>query len=225
MNLKTACTLAIAITLAALAITILGRTATFFPLMTGHFHISIVLHSIIPTALCLLQIVGLIIALLAVSKRLSNAIANTQISLILAGCLTLIPALLNAILAAIQCVNLAHQMPAVMFALYAVSSGLMFLSGTALGLFFLTQAASKPLAGFALAAKLALLAVNIINLVIQSSNFWSPSFIRSLGLTASWAGWLLSLAAVILFLLAFLITPKQPTAAETEFTQQPDILA
>lgn len=212
MNLKTACKIALIVTVVSIPLTLLGYALLYFPILTKHFHYSNLINAVIGQLTVLMQAGGFALFMLAVLPRLKDPAANTGGLVVLAGILVLLGTLISTAQCSMHSAQLYKHLPLLKSLLYITLYGAAFLSGLCLSIFILAQiggtCSSKALAVTTLVFTLILCGLIIARQVIYFGFFGILSF---LGLMAMLSGSMTRLLATALFLFAWIKQKALPT--------------
>jgi hypothetical protein len=221
MNLKTACIIALAIMLFSILLTIGGSVLFYTMLFAGHYSVRAFMSPAISLLLSLILTGGIILLLMATLTRLNNPDSGGAQSLFsVAGVLILLATLIHLAIWATTSFSLFQHLPRAQFFHYLYMTIPTFLANLTLGLFAITLAGNAS--GKFLAAVTLLLHVFVLAFVLiqtagsLSSNFNNFGIIQNIGYSAMTLGSWGILAAIILFLLMFLMHRPWPPMARVE---------
>ena len=219
MNLKTACIIAF-ILMAVSILLYMGGSVLFYAMLFSHqVHVGSFISPVISVLTFFILSGGFILLLIAIMNRLNKPDSGGAQSLfILAGGLILLATLINLANMAITSVSLFQHLPRTQFFHYLYMVIPSFLANLTLGLFAITQAGNisgKSFAAVTLILHVILLAIVLINVVRNLPNsFIHSGLIQNISNAAMSLGSLAHLAAIIFFLLMFLMHRPWPPQAE-----------
>lgn len=227
MILKNACIIAIVVMLLSILLNIGGNIIFYAMLFADNFHAMQLITPVIFILISLLVSGGFIMLLMAMINRLNNPDSGGNKSLfILDGILILMAALINMAITITTCITMYQHMPQpqLLFYLYMYIPG--FLANLTLGLFAITQAGNssgKVLGMVTLIIHLFVLAIALIHTVRSlPNNFNYFGTVQNIGYMAMALGSFANLAAIIFFLLMFLLhRPWPPMATITDPSPDP----
>lgn len=227
MNLKSACIIAMLMTLSEIALIVIGNGLFYATWLFEHFHVSILVNALVPVLLALFKSGGLILMLMAVLIRCGKPDAHIKSLFLLAAILIMIAALISITTGVYYMAIAFMHLPLAQSALYTSMNLLVFLSSLFLGMLALALRNStrscKSFAAVTLILCMTLLGLVMISTIINKhSVFNDDSLLRTIGSVSITASYYVDLIAQIFFLLMFLkYRPWSPGGCVAETSSGP----
>jgi len=212
MKLKSVCQIVLIITVVSMLLTLAGYAISYIPVFKGGFHLTSLAHMAIGILAWGLHIGGLLIFLLAFMQQLKHPSPNATM-FIIAGTLILLGTLIGIGTNLSHISDMNRNSITLRSALYMGKYGCSFFAGLFLGAFVFVQDRDVPTAKFlasaALVIEIALFGILIaINVTTFPEIAKGSNALRPIGYITMFLAGYAYLAAMILFLIAYLITPR-----------------
>ena len=228
MNLKNACFIALIMAAISIGLTLLGQGLVYLQVFQHGVHWQISTNIFTGVLAGWLRTGGLLVFLLAMMAWLKNPESNAKTLFVLAGILVLLGSLIGLGMSLMHSVGLHGHLPLFQFMLRMATQLFSFLASLCMSAFAFTMAgrasSAKSPAAVTLAAEVVLGGLVLITTVSNFSQYFSgTNYIHIAGSFAMSLGYFIQLAAVLIFLLAFLKHRPWPPMAGVE-NSSPDPL-
>ncbi len=214
MKLKVISQITLVLILLAVLLTVVGTVTSYLQALLEYPHWTMILSSSGAIAHVLLRDAGLAVFLIAFIKRLNNPNIRINTAFTIACILILLATLFAGGLGSLHTRQLYQQLPRMKFLLHMFTAILALAAGLCMSFFALTRAVNKPLAAVTLAAQITLFAVNGIRFTDTLWMWSSDNPLRTIAWLTYYAAYGIHTAAILLFLITFLSTPKQTVTTE-----------